>query len=194
MEKGKIYSSKGLRLVLILVSVLYSTQLSWAQRQSQANAKHVDLFVENAFHLSEVMLHDVVNPPAAARFYSYSILGAYQIVLLDKMILDATSGFKQKLIVVPPPKPKSYNQAFSSIYAMLEAGRQLMPSGFLLAENQKTLRNVFAKSYKMSAKAIEENIVYSKKVADQVVAYGRTDGYNKLSTYKRYTPSKEEGT
>jgi PAP2 superfamily len=179
--------SKIISLLLLISFNLFS------QKKDQLNGKQTNLFVENAFHLSEVMLHDVVNPPAAARFYSYSILGAYQVVLLDKVILDVTSKFRFPLSVSAPPKPKSYNQSFSAIYAMLEVGRQLMPSGSLLLENQKSLKSAFGKSFKMTDKAIEENTTYAKKIADQVVAYARTDGYNKLSTYKRFTPDKAEG-
>ena len=35
---------------------------------------------KQVFALTEVMYHDVVNPPAAARFYSYSLLAGYEIL------------------------------------------------------------------------------------------------------------------
>jgi PAP2 superfamily len=165
----------------------------FGQKQKPSNDKQVNLFVENAFHLSEVMLHDVVNPPAAARFYAYSMLGAYQVILMDKAVPDATLKFKSSISVTPLLKPRSYNNTFCSIYAMLEVGRQLMPSGQVLLENQKSLKSLFTKSSRMTKKSIEENVAYAKHIADQVVAYARTDGYSKLSTYKRYTPTKAEG-
>jgi hypothetical protein len=32
------------------------------------------------FSITMVMVHDVVNPPAASRYYAYIMLGAYDIV------------------------------------------------------------------------------------------------------------------
>ena len=32
------------------------------------------------FSLTMVMMHDVINPPAAARFYTYCLLGAYDFI------------------------------------------------------------------------------------------------------------------
>src|SRR5689334_4914625 len=33
---------------------------------------------QTVWQLTEVMFHDVVNPPAAARFYAYSLLSGYE--------------------------------------------------------------------------------------------------------------------
>ena len=51
----------------------------------------------------------------------------------------------------------------------------------------------FRKRKRLSKIAIDEQIRYSKDIANQVINYARKDSYNKLSTYKRYTPSKVEG-
>src|SRR5690349_21756168 len=42
------------------------------------------LLTDDVFSLSEVMLHDVANPPAASRFYAYCLLGAYESVFYAK--------------------------------------------------------------------------------------------------------------
>jgi len=76
---------------------------------------------------------------------------------------------------------------------MLEVGKQIMPSGYLLGKKQEALVSDFSKKYKFPASAIEEHIRYAKQIADQILSYARKDGYNKLSTYKRYTPEKGEG-
>ncbi|MDT0271047.1 hypothetical protein RM844_32740, partial [Streptomyces sp. DSM 44915] len=51
------------------------------QPTSPGNAllqQQLQLLTDDVFSLSEVMLHDVANPPAASRFYAYSLLGAYE--------------------------------------------------------------------------------------------------------------------
>src|SRR4051812_42741603 len=41
------------------------------------------------FSLSKIMMHDVVNPPAAARYYAYCMLGAYEILSQHDTTLTA---------------------------------------------------------------------------------------------------------
>ena len=46
--------------------------------------------------------------------------------------------------------PKNFNLSFASSYAMLEVGRNIMPSGAMLMENQKNLLAFFKKKKKIS--------------------------------------------
>jgi hypothetical protein len=106
--------------------------------QSIEPSKDVSLFVENVFHLSEVMLHDVANPPAASRFYAYAMLGAYEVVYLsDASLPQLNNRFKEKLNILAPVRPKRFYVSFTAIFAMLDVGRQIMPSGYLLEREQK---------------------------------------------------------
>jgi hypothetical protein len=82
---------------------------------------------------------------------------------------------------------------FASNYTMLEVGRFIMPSGPMLVESQKELAAYFKKKKKLSESDIKDNIRYAEEIAGHVIAYAKSDGYNKLSTYTRYTPSKKEG-
>jgi hypothetical protein len=178
-------------LITWIVLVVSGSGFSQAKESAKDD---VTLFVENVFHLSEVMLHDVANPPAASRFYAYSILGAYEVVYAGEgKLTDINSRFKEKLRIVPPAKPKNLVSAFASIYAMLDVGRQIMPSGYLLEKEQQQLIDYFTTQRGQSTKIIKSNISYARELANQVVAYARSDGYNKLSTYRRYSPSKQEG-
>ena len=160
-------------------------------QSSDTRQQELQMFNDNVFHLSEVMLHDVANPPAASRFYAYSILGAYEVALsIGARIPDINAKFNSPLSI-KSTKPKNLNLAFCATYTMLDVGRQLMPSGYLLEKNQEELIN-FLKGT-LTKRALAEQVRYSREIADQVVQYARSDGYNKLSTYTRYSPSKLEG-
>jgi hypothetical protein len=140
------------------------------------------------------MLHDVANPPAASRFYAYSLVGAYEVAQLSgASVPGLASIFRLPLKMKAPPVPKNFDLSFCANYAMLDVGRQIMPSGYLLEEKQKTLVDEFRKENNVSDRQIAQLIRYSREIAMQVVEYARSDGYSKLSTFKRYTPSKEEG-
>ena len=64
------------KLLYLSFCILFCSQVI-AQTKNNDGAETL-LFTENVFHLSEVMLHDVANPPAAGRFYAYALLGAYE--------------------------------------------------------------------------------------------------------------------
>jgi len=180
------------RLLITLITLLLAIR-GFAQ-SNRTSTDDVTLFVENVFHLSEVMLHDVANPPAASRFYAYSLLGAYEVVYLSEGKLpDLNSRFKEPLPITIPVKPKTIITTFAATYAMLEVGRHIMPSGYLLEKEQKKLIDLFITEKGISSKAINSNISYAQAISKQVVAYARSDAYNKLSTYRRYSPSKKEG-
>lgn len=176
---------KVLRFILALSMPL----LASAQKRDH-RASDLQLLTDHVFNLSEVMLHDVTNPPAAARFYAYAMLGAYEATAL------ATPGFHNlnvDLAVQAPPLPQKWSTSFCANYTLLEVGRQLMPSGHLLEAKQKTLIQRFKIKRKFSATELKGLVNYAEAVAAQVVAYARADHYNQLSTYSRYTPRKEEG-
>ncbi|MBA4057538.1 MAG: haloperoxidase, partial [Marivirga sp.] len=178
---------------ITLLCVFAAIQIR-AQKKNQ-NQQDLQLLADNVFSLSEVMLHDVVNPPAASRFYSYALLGAYEIVLSSKQgtVPDINTKLHLNPGIQAPPLPKNFNLSFCSNYTLLQVGRQIMPSGEMLGEKQKNLVEYFRKKKKISKEDLEQQIKYAQEIAGQIMAYARKDGYNKLSTYTRYTPSKAEG-
>lgn len=162
--------------------------------QASDSGKAVHALGDHIFQLSEVMLHDATNPPAASRVYAYALLGAYQCALYaNPKLFDLSHKLKtdpQFPIIAPP---KKMDLSFCSNYALLQVGRQLMPSGYMLDEKKKELVESLKKTGKLSERETGQQVRFAMAVAQQVIDYARTDGYNKLSTYPRYTPSREEG-
>ncbi len=160
---------------------------------AQTDEQAADQFVKSAFHLSEVMLHDVANPPAAARFYAYSMLGAYEVLQRNQSdMLALSQNFHVVPDFVPVTLPTKFNPAFCATYAMLETGRLMLPSGYMLEEKQQELIKIFNKNYRLNVKNMEANRQYANQVAAQVVAYAKKDGYFSLSVLPRYKPNTKE--
>jgi hypothetical protein len=146
------------------------------------------------FSLTMVMMHDVVNPPAAARFYTYSTLGAYDFMSrLNKDLPRPSTFFRQYRELDIHPDVKKLDVGFTAIYCIYEAGKELLPSGFML-EKQLT---AFEEKYRKKG-ITAEKLEYSKEIARKyvthVLAFSKTDNYNKLSARIRYTPSKQPGS
>jgi len=178
----------------VLCLLLFLTMVNAVAQKGGRHQQELQLLADNVFYLSEVMLHDVANPPAASRFYAYAMLGAYEAALYSqKKLPNINAKFNVDPAIQPPPAPKNLNLSFCTNYTLLQVGRQIMPSGVMLEEKQRLLIEHFKRKKKMSKEDLDQHIRYAEEIAKQVIQYARADDYNKLSTYRRYTPSKEEG-
>jgi hypothetical protein len=145
---------------------------------------------QQVWALTEVMYHDVVSPPASARFYAYSILAGYEVLTqIDREVLrfqNKLKGYNSILLAVP----RSIDQELASMYAILETGKNLIPSGYLLQENQDKVLKTFEKFHPKSI--IDSSVWFAKAVSKQIVQFAKTDGYFQLSTRIRYKPMSGE--
>lgn len=166
--------------------------------QIKNDNQEVAWMIDHLFSITEVMVTDVATPPGAARFYSYSLLAAY-LVFQKPDNIDQDPLLKNLETPLPyswpePPSGKgAFNESFSAMYAMLEVGKQLMPSGKNLEKSQEKLIEQFVKNKYLRKRSIPANIRYAEELAAQVLQYAKEDGYAYLSTLKRYSPSAGEG-
>ncbi|MCH6199922.1 vanadium-dependent haloperoxidase [Aquiflexum sp. LQ15W] len=180
----------------IAVFILILCGTAWPVYSQKTHSPPTELFAENLFHITEVMVTDVASPPAAARFYAYSTLAAH--LAWDQA--NGLTGIENLLTKTNIEKfefiketERNLSPEFVSVYAMLETGKNIMPSGKLLEEKQKALTSQFFKSRWVSKKEIEGNIEFAKKVSAQVLKLANNDGYKQLSALTRYSPKKSEG-
>ncbi|WP_242696374.1 vanadium-dependent haloperoxidase [Longitalea luteola] len=143
--------------------------------------------------MTDVMIHDITNPPLAARFFSYACLAGYEVVAQQH------PGFKSMYGVLNdyPDLKRSdsiqdYDVPLSAVLAMLQTAQKLQPSGKLLA----TYEQRFMDSCRRSG--YDEAIIlnswrYAKAVSKKILAYAKEDRYNKISNYARYSPIDKEG-
>lgn len=152
-----------------------------------------DLMQPAVFSLSMVMLHDVVNPPAASRYFAYCTLGAYDLVAQHNSSLVSPSTFIKRYTSVVISTPGNvYDYHIAALYSVYETGRLLLPSGYMLEEKQADFLTALKKE-KIKQALIDSSVAVAKSVAAQVVAWSKGDNYNKLSARLRYTPLKGEG-
>ncbi|MHA4742248.1 vanadium-dependent haloperoxidase [Dyadobacter sp. MSC1_007] len=171
-----------LRITIIL---LLWCQCTFAAPAKEELRKHLQPAV---FSVTMVMIHDVVNPPAASRFYTYCMMGAYEIVARNnKQIVSPTQFIKNSADV--KIGTLDYDYQIAALYCILETGRLIIPSGYMLEEDQKKLIiNLLREGH--SQKSIDQSIAVAQEVAKQIAANSATDGYLKLSTRLRYRPKK----
>ncbi len=129
----------------LIFGLLLVSQLGHAQQQYD-KAPFTDYIQPAVFSLSMVMMHDVVNPPAATRFYSYATLAAYQIIVKHNPSIPGAATFiKSYPAINVQDSGRTYDYKVAAIYAILEAGKQLLPSGYLLTEDEQKLIDLYKK-------------------------------------------------
>lgn len=141
------------------------------------------------FAVTMVMIHDVVNPPAASRFYSYCLLGAHELV-------SGHSGIPSPSLYVrefrkPIPEQKAPYQ-LAALYCILETGRLILPSGYMLEEEGKKLLDALRREGHREEE-LKAAVTLAEEMAKKVLAMAATDEYSRLSTRLRYRPLRGDG-
>ena len=152
-----------------------------------------DRLRQQVFALTRVMYHDVVNPPAAARFYAYCMLTAYEIQWQsDRQLPAFQKKFKGYPAITLHFDATTINTPFAILYGMLETGKSILPSGYLLEEDQKQLTEAY--KLKLAPAVLDSSISFAKQVSRSIMQYSRQDGYFKLSTLQRYSIKGKDST
>jgi hypothetical protein len=142
------------------------------------------------FSLSKIMMHDVVNPPAAARYYAYCMLGAYEIMSQqDPSLIPLNNFLKQYKRPIITTQQKQYDHHIAAIYCIMETGRLLLPSGYQLQEDEARFIAIQQKA-KVPRAIIDSSVAVAGYMAARMVEYSKADRYGKLSAQLRYTPVK----
>ena len=142
--------------------------------------------------VTEVMVHDVTNPPLAARFFAYISLSGYEVMALNDSTYDSMHGRLHEFPAIESPATEGYSVSLSSMLAMLETAGKLQPSGQVMANYQQQFLDSCAQ-LGYSEEMLKQSLAYAKAVSQQVLAYAQADGYNKTSNYPKYTPTREAG-
>lgn len=179
-----IYLRKFSLLIALLCT--FSVQAFKAKKEPTAYLQPA------VFSLTMVMLHDVVNPPAASRFYSYSLLGAHEILAQHDKTIPSPSTYIKDFPKFSIQHSGEYDYHLAALYAILETGKRMLPSGFQLEEDQKKILESW-KNDGYSEQVITNSINVAQEVSQKIVAWAKNDGYLKLSTLRRYKPIKGEG-
>lgn len=145
------------------------------------------------FSITMVMVHDVVNPPAASRYYTYIMLGAYDIVSRHNQTLVKPSALIKKFPGAAGTAAASYDYRVAAIWSILETGRLMLPSGYLLEEEEKKFMQLLKKQ-KISQAVIDRSMAVGKEATTRVINWSKSDNYSLLSAKLRYNPLRKDST
>lgn len=173
-----------------LVSTLLLFSCTQKKQELSLGSKDIS---EVITRMTEIMVHDITNPPLGARFFSYACLAGYEIVSEnDKKFRSMHGVLNDYPEITKPDSVQSADYRLAAFLAVIETAKKIQPSGKLLDNFEEK----FIDSCSMAG--VDENILsnskkYALAISKQVLAYAATDGYNKISNLPRYTPLKTEG-
>ena len=179
-------------LITCMLCCCLLASVCWAQ--SKRNNYPDYLQPDHAINaVTMVMVHDVTSPPVAARYYAYCMLPAYNIVSKNNTAMPAV----QKFVKAFKPSgsmdtlKEKYDTRIAAYYSILEAARLLLPSGFMLQDDEDAFLQLL-KKLKVNNALINASVKVAKLATADVIAFSKTDHYGELSALKRYTPLKDE--
>jgi hypothetical protein len=178
--------------ILFLTGCFGITNCCFAQRATKIYPDYLQ--PDHAVNaVTMVMVHDVTSPPVAARYYAYCMLGAYNVVSVNNKKIPALSSFIKSYGSTNylDTVSSKYDYKIAAYYSILETARQLLPSGFMLKDDQDAFIQLLLKTG-VKQSLITTSIKVAETASAAIVSYSKSDKYSQLSALKRYTPIKDE--
>ncbi|MGZ3871323.1 MAG: vanadium-dependent haloperoxidase [Mucilaginibacter sp.] len=144
--------------------------------------------------MTATMVHDVTNPPLAARFFSYACLAGYEVVTENDKSEKSMHGILNGYPAIKKPGfARGYAYQLSALIAMLETAGKMQPSGSLLIKYEQGFLDS-CKKIGFTDEVIDSSKHYAEVISKQILAYAKKDKYNRISNYRRYTPAGKDST
>ncbi len=173
------------KTIIFVLTVLLSSS-AFAQRRPVLTTRDYVIALK---HATDVMVTDVTSPAAASRYYAYINLAANETAVLfskqQPTFVGTAHGLKS--IAVPDSLVRKSDPDLAILLALYNTAGRLLPSGYLLKPYYDSLKTV-AKKRKVPSEKINATVKLVDKSVEQILAYASTDGFNKLSTLKKFTP------
>lgn len=144
--------------------------------------------------MTNVMIHDVTNPPLASRFFAYTCLAGYEIVSENDKDIKRMHGVLNQYPLININKQTSgYDYQLSAILAMYETAGKLQPSGSLMFKDEQRFIDS-CKNIGINDEVIDSSKHYAQLVSKKILAYAKADKYNRISNYPRYKLKRVPGS
>ncbi|WAC12064.1 vanadium-dependent haloperoxidase [Dyadobacter pollutisoli] len=142
--------------------------------------------------MTDVMVHDVTNPPLGARFFAYTCLAGYEVVAQNDAAYKTMHGVLNEFPEITKPAVAEYSYQLASVIAMLETAKKMQPSGVLLQKFQDKLIDS-CRTIGFTDEVIAGSQEYGLAVSKQILKYAKSDKYNRTSNFPRYEPTGKAG-
>jgi hypothetical protein len=143
--------------------------------------------------MTDIMVHDITNPPLAARFFAYSCLSGYEIISQNDTAAVRMHGVLNGYPDIQKPdsiEGSSYQLA--ALLAIMETSQKMQPTGKKMKQYEEDFIDSCIKAG-YSQQVLESSRKYAIAISKKILGYAKADKYNKISNLPRYTPLEGEG-
>jgi hypothetical protein len=178
-------------MILLLFCLFFITSSCYKKNKPELTNRDVSKVISQ---MSELMVHDVTNPPLAARFFAYTCLAGYEVVSENDKHVKRMQGVLNEYPVIKFPKQiAGYNYQLSAVLAMTETAGKLQPSGSLLLKYEESFLDS-CRRIGFSDEVIDSSKHYAQFISTKILAYAKADKYRQISNYPRYKPKNTPGS
>jgi hypothetical protein len=184
---------KIINKTIYLITLLMIELTGCTSRKQKSPTLTTPVIGQVITQMTEVMIHDITNPPLAARFFSYACLAGYEVVAQNNSSFKSMHGVLNDYPALKKPDTiQQYDVPLTALLAMLQTAQKMQPSGKLLAAYEQRLLDS-CNRLGFSADVINNSKRYAMAVSKKILAFAKADRYNLISNYPRYTPVDKEG-
>jgi len=183
---------KALLLFVLFAAIILSNSCKKNQTQPVLTSSDITKVVNQ---MSGIMIHDVTNPPLAARFFSYTCLAGYEVVSQNDKTEKSMHGILNEYPDIKKPSfANGYNYQLSALIAMMETAGKLQPSGSTMMVKYEQTFLDSCRKIGFTDEIIDSSKHYAQAISKKIMAYAKKDKYNRISNYTRYTPLGKDST
>ncbi|MGZ8553886.1 MAG: haloperoxidase, partial [Chitinophagaceae bacterium] len=126
-------------MIRLFIITLLIASIGCKQQQKKSPEFSCEQISQVITKMTDIMVHDVTNPPLASRFFSYACLAGYQVVAENNKEFKSMHGILNDYPdMQKSDSVKGYSYQLTALLAMMETAAKMQPSGSLLLqyENQ----------------------------------------------------------
>ncbi|HVG14641.1 MAG TPA: hypothetical protein VM935_06760, partial [Chitinophagaceae bacterium] len=121
--------------IVIILCLLFLAGCTSNKKKGDFTNEDVSRVIEK---MTDIMIHDVTNPPLASRFFSYACLAGYEVIAQnDPKFKSYRNVLKGYPLIRKPDSIQNYSYPLAAILSMLQTAKKMQPSGSLLEQYEK---------------------------------------------------------
>lgn len=173
--------------VSILVMFLVGCQNQNYNPDFQQDAANADYIHRSMKKLTDVIVHDVISPPVAARDYAYPSIAAYEALLPAYPTHVSFAGQLNGLTAVPQPDAdKEYCLPLASVHAFLKMSESFIFDVVQIEDFRRDLYSEMDSVINMPKDVFDRSIEYGEKVAKHILEWSKKDNYSESRSFPKY--------
>jgi len=169
-------------LIFSIMGCQQSHNPNW--EQDVANADYIHRSMKK---LTDVIVHDIISPPVAARDYAYPSIAAYEALLPAFDSHVSYAGQLNGLTTIPPPDAsKKYCFPLASVHAFLKTSESFIFDVTQIEDFRTELYLEMDSVINMPAEVKKRSIEYGEMVAAHILDWAKKDNYAESRSFSKY--------